>query len=43
MDFNMVIPGLKDVVIEQIEEVGERTALHVSLQKKRINALTAVK
>ncbi len=34
MNFNMIIPGLKDVVIEKIEEVGERTALHVSLQKK---------
>jgi len=30
----MNIPGLKDVVIEKIEEVGERTALHVSLPKK---------
>ena len=34
MNFNMIIPGLKDVVIEKIEEVGERTALHVSLPKK---------
>ena len=34
MNFNMNIPGLKDVVIEKIEEVGERTALHVSLPKK---------
>jgi uncharacterized protein YlzI (FlbEa/FlbD family) len=35
----MIIPGLKDVVIEKLEEVGERTAL----RKKRINALTTVK
>ncbi|MEK5069749.1 ISL3 family transposase [Sporosarcina sp. FSL K6-1508] len=34
MNLNMNIPGLKDVVIEKIEEVGERTALHVSLPKK---------
>jgi transposase len=34
MNFNMNIPGLKDVVIEKIEEVGERTALHDSLPKK---------
>lgn len=33
MNFNMNIPGLKDVVIEKIEEIGERTALYVSLPK----------
>ena len=33
MNLNMIIPGLKDVVIEKIEEVGGRTALHVSLPK----------
>lgn len=30
----MNIQGIKDVVIEKIEEVGVRTALHVSLLKK---------
>lgn len=34
MNFNMNIPGLKGVVIEKIEEIGERTALHVSLPKQ---------
>lgn len=34
MNFNMNIPGLKGVVIEKIEEMGERTALHVSLPKQ---------
>ena len=34
MNFNMNIPGLKDVVIGKIEEVGERTALHISLPIK---------
>lgn len=34
MNFNMNIPGLKDVEIEKIEEVGERTALYVSLHKQ---------
>jgi transposase len=30
----MNIPGLKDVEIEKIEEIGERTVLHVSLPKQ---------
>jgi transposase len=30
----MNIPGLKGVNIEKIEEVGERTALHVSLPRQ---------
>ena len=30
----MNIPGLKDVIIEKVEEIGERTALYVSLPKK---------
>ena len=34
MNFNMNIAGLKDIVIEKIERVGGRTALHVSLPKK---------
>ena len=34
MNINMNIPGLKDVNIEKIEEVGERTALHVSLPRQ---------
>ncbi|MFS0688208.1 ISL3 family transposase [Sporosarcina sp. 179-K 8C2 HS] len=34
MNSTMNIPGLKDVNIEKIEEVGERTALHVSLPRK---------
>ena len=34
MNLNMKIPGLKDVLIEKIEEVGESTALYVSLPRK---------
>ena len=34
MNFNMNIPGLKGVQIEKIEEIGERTALHVSPPKQ---------
>ncbi len=34
MNFNMNIPGLKDVRIEKIEEIGERIALYVSLPKR---------
>ncbi len=34
MNFNMNIPGLKDVEIEKIEEIGERTVLYVSLPKQ---------
>ena len=34
MNFNMNIPGLKDVELEKIEEVGERIALYVSLPKQ---------
>jgi len=34
MNFNTNIPGLKDVIVEKIEEIGERTALHVSLPIK---------
>lgn len=34
MNININIPGLKDVNIEKIEEVGERTALHISLPRQ---------
>jgi len=34
INLNINVPGLKDVIIENIEEVGERTALYVSLPKK---------
>jgi len=34
MNFNTNIPGLKDVIVEKIEEVGERTVLYVSLPIK---------
>ncbi|PIC73390.1 ISL3 family transposase [Sporosarcina sp. P17b] len=34
MNFIMNIPGLKDVLIEKIEEHGERIVLYVSLPKK---------
>jgi len=34
MNFNMNIPGLKDVTIHKVEEVGERIAIYVSLPKK---------
>lgn len=33
MNFNMNIPGLKDVELEKTEEIGERIALYVSLPK----------
>lgn len=33
MNFNMNIPGLKDVEITKVEEVGDRIALHVQLPK----------
>ena len=39
MNSIMKIPGLKDVNIEKIEEVGERTSLHVSLPRQPQNAL----
>ncbi|WP_301107703.1 ISL3 family transposase [Sporosarcina sp.] len=35
MNFTMNIPGLKDVLIEKVEEQGDRTILHISLPKKR--------
>ncbi len=31
MNLNMIIPGLKDVLIEKIEEHGDRTVLYVSM------------
>ncbi|PIC62556.1 ISL3 family transposase [Sporosarcina sp. P13] len=34
MNFNMNIPGFKEVLIEKIEEIGDRTVLYVSLPKK---------
>ncbi len=34
MNFNTNIPGLKDVIVEKIEEIGERTVLYVSLPIK---------
>ncbi len=34
MNNNMNIPGLKDVIIEKIEKVGERTAIYVTLPRK---------
>ncbi|WP_342558696.1 ISL3 family transposase [Metasolibacillus sp. FSL K6-0083] len=34
MNFIMNIPGLKGVIIEKVEELGERTCLYVSLPKK---------
>ncbi len=34
MNNNVNIPGLKDVIIENIEEVGERTAFYVTLPRK---------
>jgi transposase len=34
MNFNMNIPGLKEVELEKIEEIGERIALYVSLPKQ---------
>lgn len=34
MNFNMNIPGLKDVELEKMEEIGERIALYVSLPKQ---------
>jgi len=37
INFNTNFPGLKGVIIENIEEVGERTALYVSLPKKKHN------
>ena len=43
MNSTMNIPGLKDVNIEKIEEIGDRTALHVSLPKRLTNALAVVK
>lgn len=33
MNFNMIIPGLKGVTIHKIEEIGELTALYVSIPK----------
>lgn len=33
MNFNMNIPGLKDVEITKVEEVGDRIALYVQLPK----------
>jgi len=35
MNPNTDFPGLKDVIIERIEEVGDRTVLYVSLPKKK--------
>ena len=35
MNLNMNFPGLKDVIVEKIEEVGNRTVLHVSLPKRK--------
>jgi len=35
MNLNTNFPGLKDVIVEKIEEVGDRTVLHVSLPKKK--------
>jgi len=34
MNFNTNIPGLKDVIVEKIEEIGERTVLYVTLPIK---------
>lgn len=34
MNFNMKIPGLKEVIIENIEEIDERIALYISLPVK---------
>ncbi len=34
MNNNVNIPRLKDVIIEKIEEVGERTAIYVTLPRK---------
>ncbi|WP_369922536.1 MULTISPECIES: ISL3 family transposase [unclassified Sporosarcina] len=34
MNFTMNIPGLKDVIVEKVEEHGDRTVLYVSLPKK---------
>lgn len=34
MNINTNIPGLKDVIIEEIEDVGERTTLYISLPKE---------
>lgn len=31
MNFNMNIPGLKDVEVTKVEEVGDRIALYVQL------------
>lgn len=33
MNFNMNIPGLKDVEITKVEEEGDRIALYVQLPK----------
>ena len=34
MNNNMIIPGLKDVIIHEIKEYVDRVAIHVSLAKK---------
>ena len=34
MNSNMNIPGLKEVIIEKIEEIGDRTCLYVSMPRK---------
>jgi len=39
----MNIPGLKDVVIEKIEEVGNEPHFMFHFLKNHINALAAVK
>ncbi|WP_082332549.1 transposase family protein [Lysinibacillus contaminans] len=33
MNFNMNIPGLKDVEVTKVEEVGNRIALYVQMPK----------
>ncbi len=33
MNFNMNIPGLKDVEVMKMEEIGDRIALYVQLPK----------
>ena len=34
MNSNMNIPGLKEVIIEKIEEIGDHTCLYVSKPRK---------